>query len=100
MTKLTDGELERLINSINILDTYQQIFFAIRDSKGISREMNDILNTLPEEDYVDKTLEENLSILYDWGRDATKDNLDTVIRKINPGMMRMNLRAIYKSKEE
>lgn len=100
MTELTDGELERLINAINILDTYQQIFFAIRDAKNKSDEMNSILNILPEESYVDKNFDAYTLALYNWAWDTTKENLATVIRKINPGLIRMNLRDIYKSKDK
>lgn len=101
MKKLTVGELQRLIVSINILDTYQGILFTIKDSKSKSNEMNMILNIIPDEKYVDETLEANLSILYDWAQntDTTRDNLESVIRIINPGMIRMNLRTIYRNKE-
>lgn len=88
--------IEDLVSKVNILDTHAMILWQIRDSRTLSIEMEKINKLIPSN--CDELLEVEVRSLYEIANSLSNDELEEIIRNVNPGIIRMNLRNIQKEK--
>lgn len=92
------NKLNLLIEEVNILESHSMILFTIRDSKSSSYTMQKISELIDPD--CEQELENKCRELYSLAESLDLSTLEEVIRKINPGFIRMNLRNIYKNKSK
>ena len=103
MEELTWQELDKLIYATNLLDTKENILWIIRDSKSLDIQTDEILEVLDVNgreslEKLSEELKEHQTFLYEYCKGSPPSVVDYVIRNVNPGMMRANLREIYKER--